>query len=141
MTFQEPEVELDPKGVEENYPSEPSILDIKRWLDWQAHQLSIPCWWEVLRAILGVNDPQKLTHKIWASLSIPKIRSRAFLGQDYTVPPTPRCLKQNVFLPGKLLYQNVQQQPFHLTVTYARGLQYRAKKLNLPESPDFGPLV
>ena len=141
MTFWEPEVELDPEGVEENYPLEPSILDIKLWLDWQACQLSTPCWWENLRAIPGVKDLQKLTHKIWASFSIPEVRSRAFLGQDYAVPLTPRYLNQNVFLPDKLLYQDIQHQPFLLTVTYARGLQYWVQKLNLPESPDFCPLA
>ena len=39
MTFQEPEVEPDPHGDGENYPPEPSILDVKLWLDWQAHQI------------------------------------------------------------------------------------------------------
>ena len=43
VTFQEPEVKLDPKGEEENYPLEPSILDVETWLDWQACQLSTPC--------------------------------------------------------------------------------------------------
>ena len=33
------------------------------------------------------------------------------------------------------------QQPFLLTVAYTRGLQYWAERLNLPESPDFCPLV
>ena len=141
VTFWEPEVELDPKGVEENYPPEPSILDIKTWLDWQACQLSTPCWWEELRAIPGVKDPWKLVCKIWASFSIPKIRSRAFQGQDYTVPPAPRCLNWNAFLLDELPYQDVQQQPFLLTVAYARGLQYWPEKLNLLESPDFCPLV
>ena len=129
MTFWEPAVEPDPEGVEENYPLEPSILDIETWLDWQAHQLSTPCWWEELRAILGVKDPQKLTCKIWTSFSIPEVRSRTFPGQDYTVPPVPRCLNWNAFLLDKLLYQDMQQQPFLLTVTYATGLQYWVEKL------------
>ena len=72
MTFQKPEVEPESKGEEEDYPPEPSILDIKTWLDWQACQLSTPCrWWE-LKAIPGVKDPQKLTCKIQASFLIPK---------------------------------------------------------------------
>ena len=107
MTFQEPEVELDPKGGEKNCPMEPSILDIETWLDWQAHQLSTPCWWEELRAIPGVKDPWKLACKIWASFSIPEVNSRTFLGQDYTAFPTPRCLNQNAFLPDELSYQDV----------------------------------
>ena len=86
VTFREPEVELDPEGGEENYLPEPPISDVETWLDWQACQLSTPTWWLELRAILGEKDPLKLTHKIWASFSIPKVRMRAFLGQDYTVP-------------------------------------------------------
>ena len=59
VTFWEPEVEPDPKGGEENYPLEPSILDIEMWLDWQAHQLSTTCWWEEL-----MKDSWKLACKI-----------------------------------------------------------------------------
>ena len=141
VTFWEPEVKPDPKGEEEDYLPEPSILDIKTWLDWQACQLSTPCWWWELKAILGVKDPQKLTCKIWVSFLIPKVRSRAFLGQDFTVPPIPKCLNRNAFLPDALSYQDVQQQPFLLTVAYARGLQCWAEKLNLPDSSNFHPLV
>ena len=96
-----------------------------------------------LTAIPGVEDPWKLTHKIWASFLIPEVRSRSrvFLGQDYTVPPVPRCLTWNMFLPDELSYQDVQQQPFLLTVAYAQGLQYLAEKLNPPENPDFHPLA
>ena len=46
-----------------------------------------------------------------------------------------------MFLLNELSYQDVQQQPFLLTVAYARGLQFWVEKLNLPESPDFHPLV
>ena len=118
VTFWELEVELDPKEGGENYPPEPSIVDVETWLDWQAHQLDIPCWWTELTAISGMEDPWKLTLKIWTS-SIPYVRSRVFLGQDYTTPPAPKCLTQNVFLPDVLSYQDVQQQPFLLTVAYA----------------------
>ena len=51
------EIKLDPKGEEENYPPEPSISDVKVWLDWQAGQLGAPCWWWELRAIPGVKGP------------------------------------------------------------------------------------
>ena len=46
-----------------------------------------------------------------------------------------------MFLMDELSYQDVQQQPFLLTVAYAQGLQYWAEKLNQPEDPDFCPLV
>ena len=134
VTFWEPGVELDPKP-------EPSISDIEAWLDWQAYQLRTPYWWLELRAIPGVKDLQKCTHKIWASFSIPEVWSRAFPGQDYTVPPTPKCLNWNAFLTDKLSYHDMWQQPFLLTVAYARGLQYWVEKLTLQESPDFCPLA
>ena len=114
---------------------------METWLDWQASKLSIPTWWLELRAILGVKDLQKLAHKIQASFSIPEVRIRATLGQGYTTLPAPRCLNRNAFLPDDLSYQDVWQQLVLLTITYARGLQYRAEKHNLPESPDTHPLV
>ena len=62
-------------------------------------------------------------------------------GARFHCTPTPKCLNRNAFLPNNLLYQDVWQQPFLLTVAYARGLQYWVEKLNLPEGPDFHPLV
>ena len=79
VTFREPEVELNSEGSVEDYSSEPSVLDVETWLEWQAHQLGIPAWWSELKAILGVNDLQKLTCKIWASFYIPEVGMRAFL--------------------------------------------------------------
>ena len=141
VTFWELEVEPNTKEGWESYPPEPSIIDVETWLDWQACQLDMPCWWMELIAIPGVEDPQKLIWKIQASFSIPEVRSRVFPGQDYTAPPAPKCLTQNVFFPDELSYQDVQQQPFLLTVAYAQGLQYWAEKLNPSEDPDFCPLV
>ena len=141
VAFWEPEVELDPKEGGENYPPEPPIVDVETWLDWQACQLDMPCGWRELTAIPGVEDPWKLAQKIWASFSIPKVRSRVFTGQDYTASPAPKCLTQNMFLLDELSYQDVWQKPFLLTVAYAQGLQYWAEKLNPPESPDFCPLA
>ena len=107
MTFQEPEVKPDPEESMESYPTEPSIKDIESWLDWQAHQLALPCWWMELTAIPGVEDPQKLAQKILASFSISEVRSRVFLGQGYTTPPAPMCLTWNMFLPDELSYQDM----------------------------------
>ena len=141
MTFWELEVEPEPKEGGENYPPEFSIIDVETWLDWWVCQLDTPCWWIELTAIAGVEDPQKLAHKIWASFLIPKVRSRVFLGQHYITHPAPKCLTQNMFLPDELSYQDVQQQPFLLTVAYGQGLEYWAEKLNLPENPYFHPLA
>ena len=66
---------------------------------------------------------------------------RAFLEQEYTVPPVPKCLNINAFLLDELSYQDIQQQPTLLTVAYARGLQYWAENLNLPRSLDLCPLA
>ena len=94
-----------------------------------------------LTAIQGMEDPWKLTRKIQASFLIPVVRNSVFLGQGYSAPPAPKCLTLNVLLPDELSYQDVQQQPFLLTVAYAWGLQYWAEMLNLPVDPDFCPLV
>ena len=105
VIFGEPEVELDPKGDEESYPPGPSIVDVETWLDWQACQLDTPCWWRELTAIPGVEDPWKLTQKIWAS-SIPEVRSRLFLGQDYTAPlplnASPRMCSSQMNYPTRM---------------------------------------
>ena len=136
VTFREPEVEPNPDGGAEDYLLEPPISDVETWLEWQASQLSTPTWWLELRAIPWVKDLWKIAHKIWASFSIPEVRMRATLGQGYTVPPAPRCLNRNAFLPDDLSYQNVWQQPILLTMAYARGLQYWAEKHNPLENPD-----
>ena len=124
-----------------NYLLEPSIKDIETWLDWQACQLDMPCWWVELTAISGVDDPKKLAWKIQASFLIPEVRSQVYPGQGYITPPAPKCLTQNEFLPDELSYQDVQQQPFLLTVAYAQGLQYLVERLNPPVDPDFCPLA
>ena len=49
--------------------------------------------------------------------------------------PCPKCLTLNVFLLDELSYQDVQQQPFLLTMAYAQGLQYWAERLNPPQDP------
>ena len=90
-----------------NYPLEPSIKDVETWLDWQACQLDMPCWWTELTTISGLEDPRKLAKKIWASFLIPAVRSKVFLGQGYTTPPAPKCLTWNVFLLDEVSYQDM----------------------------------
>ena len=128
-------------GSRGKYLLEPSIKDIETWLDWQACQLDTSCWWMELTTIPGVEDPKKLAWKIWASFSIPEVGSQVFPGQGYTAPPAPKCLTWNVFFPDELSYQDVQQQPFLLTMAYAQGLQYWAERLNPPVDLDFCPLA
>ena len=117
-----------------NYHLEPSIEDVETWLDWCACQLNIPCWWMELTTIPGVGDPRKLAQKIWASFSIPVVRSQVFPGQGYTAPPAPKCLTWNVFLPDELSYQDVQQQPFSLN----HGLCLRITVLGRETQPTSG---
>ena len=66
---------------------------------------------------------------------------RASLDQQYTMPPAPKCLSRNTFIPNELSYQDVHQQLTLLMITYAWGLQYCAEKFNPPRSPDLHPLV
>ena len=120
---------------------EPSVSDVEMWLEWQAKQLGSPAWWLELKAIPGVKDPQKLACKFWASFYIPKVKMRAFLEQEYTMAPAPKCLSRNAFLLDELSYQDVRQQPTLLMIAYARGLQYWVEKLNLLRSPDLCSLA
>ena len=141
MTFGNPEVEKSPEGEEANCSTEPSISDVETWLEWQALQLDIPTWWVELGAILGIKDLHTFAPKIRASFYIPRVRMRASLEQGYTMPPAPQSLNRNTFLPEKLAYQDVQQQPALLTITYAQCLQYWAEKCSLPRNLGFCPLA
>ena len=98
------------------------VSDVETWLEWQANQMGTSAWWMELQAILGIRDPWKLAWKIRASFYIPKVRMRTLLEPGYTVPPAPRSLDRNTFLPDNLSYQDVQQKPALLTVTYTRSL-------------------
>ena len=113
---------------------------METWLEWQAKQLSTPTWWMELQAILGIRDPWKLAWKIRASFYIPEVRMRTLLEPGYTVPPTPRSLDRNAFLPDDLSYQDMQQNLALLTMAYARSLQYWVEKQSAekPEPPSFG---
>ena len=102
-----------------NYPSELSIKDVETWLDWWACQMDMPYWWVELITIPGVEDPKRLAQKICSSFSIPAVRCKVFPGQVYTVPPAPKCLTRNLFLPNDLSYRDISQQPFLLTMAYA----------------------
>ena len=120
---------------------EPSVLDVETRQEWQARQLGTPAWWTELKAILGIRDPQKLAWKIRASFYIPKVRMRTLLEPEYTVPPAPRSLDRNAFLPDELSYQDVWQQLALLTIAYARSLQYWVEKQSLPRSQNLCPLA
>ena len=132
---------MKPKGDVEDYSTEPSVSDVETWLEWKSQQLGTPAWLTELKAILGIKDPWKLTQKIRASFYIPEVRMRALLEPEYTVPPTPKSLNRNAFLPDELSYQDMWQQLALLTFTYARSLQYWVEKLSLPRSLDLCPLV
>ena len=88
---------------------EPPVSNMETWLEWQAEQLGTPAWWADLKAIPGIKNPWKLAHKIRASFYIPEVRMRASLDQQYTMPPAPKCLSRNAFIPDELPYQDVHQ--------------------------------
>ena len=79
--------------------------------------------------------------KICASFSIPDVRCETFLGQQYTMPPAPRCLTRGRFIPNDPFYQDIQQQPLLMTVAYAQALQYWAGQIRLPVHSDYHPLA
>ena len=124
-----------------DYPPEPSIKNIKIWLDWQVHLMDIPYWWEELIAIPEVEDSKKLAQKIKAYFSIPAVRDEIFLDQGYTVPPAPKYLTRSRFFLDDLTYQDIWQQPLLMMVAYARALQYWVEWANPPVHPDDCPLA
>ena len=81
------------------YPPEPSIRNIKVWLDWQASQLDMPHWWVELTAIPNVENPKRLVQKICDSFLIQAVRCEAFPGQEYTMPPAPNASPGVCFSP------------------------------------------
>ena len=113
------------------YPPEPFIKNYELWLDWLAHQLDTPHWWEKLTAILEVGDPRKLVQKIHASSDIPAVQCKALQIQDYTISPALKCLMRDMFLPDDPSYQD----------SYTQVLQYWAEEASLPAPGDTHPLV
>ena len=113
--------------------------DLETWLEFQAGQLGTPAWWEELGAMPGITDQHKFAQKIRASFYVPEVWLRASLEWGYTAPPAPQCLNRSAFLPERLAYQDVRQQPTLLTIAYAWCLQHWAEKHNLPKNPDFHP--
>ena len=99
-------------------PSEPSIRNYKAWLNWQACQLDMAHWWGELVAIPEVEDPKRLAQKMWASFLILAVRCEAFLSQEYTMPPAPKCLTRSRCLPDDPTYQVIWLQLQLLTLAY-----------------------
>ena len=66
---------------------------------------------------------------------------RALLEPEYTVPPAPRSLNRNAYLPDELSYQDMWQQPALLMIAYARSLQYWVEKQCLLRSQNLHPLA
>ena len=139
VSFHDPEDKKDPIKEETSCSTEPSIDNLEMWLEFQAGQLGTPAWWEELGAMLGIEDQCKFAQKIGASFYVLEVQLRASPEQGYTAPPAPQSLNRSTFLPERLTYQDVRQQPALLTIAYARCLQHWGEKHNLPKNPDFHP--
>ena len=66
---------------------------------------------------------------------------RTLLEPGYTVPPAPRSLDRNAFLPDDLSYQDMQERLALLMIAYVRSLQYWAEKHSPPRSQNLHPLA
>ena len=141
VTFNDPKDEKGPAREEVGCSPEPSIGDLDTWLEFQAGQLGTPTWWEELEVIPGIKDWHKFAQKIRASFYIPEVWIKACPEQGFTTPLAPQSLNRSAFLPEKLAYQDVQQQPALLTIAYAWSLQYWVEKNNLQRNPDFHPFA
>ena len=121
--------------------AKPSINDLETWLEYQAKQLGTPMWWGELEAVPGIANLCIFTRKIRASFYVLEVWSRMFLEEGYSMPPAPQSLNREAYLPGRLTYQDVRQQPVLLTVAYCQCHQHWAEKCNLPGNLDFHPLA
>ena len=123
------------QGVERgcNLSQEPSVENYKVWLEWRGHQLNMPDWWEELVAIPNVDDHCRLAQKVQASFEIPQVRCKALkVINDYSLPPTLKCISRKAFLPIPDPRMPREGQPWK-TLAYAQALQYWAEKANLPK--------
>ena len=102
------------------------------WLEWQAHQLDMPYWWEELTAKPEVGDIKKLVQKICMSFDIQAVLCEALRIQDYTAPPAPKCFRRSMFLPNDPLHQDIWLKRQLLTLAYAWVFQYWAEEANPP---------
>ena len=100
-----------------------------------------PCMVGRAWAIPGIKYQCKFAWKIRASFYILEVWMRASLEQGYTAPPAPQSLNRSAFLPERLTYQDVHQQPALLTLAYTQSLQHWVEKHNLPRNLDFCPLA
>ena len=77
-------------GGRGSYLPEPSIRNVKGWLDWQASQLDMPHWWVELTTISNMENLKRLAWKICDSFSILAVRCETFPSQEDTVLPAPK---------------------------------------------------
>ena len=87
--------------------------------------------WRTHRNLLGKSMPPFQFQQLEA-------RSSRVKGIPCPLPPD---VSPSVFPLDELSYQDMQQQPFLLTVAYAWGLQYWVERLNPPADLDFWPLA
>ena len=87
-------------------------------------------------AIPYVDDAWKLAQKVQASFKIPWVRCQVlWVDNDYSAPPTPKCINRKAFLPvpdPELPCQDYREGPPQKTLAYAQALQYWTEKANLP---------
>ena len=141
VSFHNPEDEEALVKEEASCLTEPSVDDLETWLEFQAGQLGTPAWWEELGTVPGIEDQCKFTWKIRTSFYVLEVQLRGSPEQGYTVPLAPQSLNRSTFLPERLTYQDVRQQPALLTIAYAQCLQHWAEKHNLLRNLDFHPWV
>ena len=63
-------------GARDRWGSPPELLiyNYEMWLEWQAHQMDMPDWWNELVTIPNVGDPKMLAQNICASFEVPQVR-------------------------------------------------------------------
>ena len=140
VSFREPENE-DSVVEGRNPLVEPSVNDLKTWLEYQVKQIGTPTWWRELEAVPGIADWYKFARKIRASFYVPEVQSRMSPEEGYSTPPAPQSLNRGAYLLDNLAYQDIWWWPTLLTVAYCQCLQNWVEKCNLLGNLDFCPLA
>ena len=139
VSFHNPDDIKDSVKEEASNLMEPSVDNLKTWLEFQTGQLGTPTWWEELSDVPGIEDRHKFTWKIRASFYVLEVCLRVSPEWVYTAPPAPQVLDRGTFHLEKFAYQDMKQWPVLLMIAYTRCLQHLAEKHNLQKNPDFCP--
>ena len=112
------------------------VEEFGEWVPWKAETCEMPGWWKELKAVLEVEDHERLAREVQASFQLPRrIRELHPKKDGCQAPPVPLCLWQKKFMPPTdAIYtcRDICEIPWEKMVVYSQALQHWAEKTDLP---------